>query len=413
MRRHAFTLVELLVSIAVIGVLAMLALGAMQKAQTRAKAIKTQSTIAKLHQQILTKWESYKFRRLPVDPRLLLQSGGSAYLSGQISAMVAKRAGQFPAGSTDPLTIANSTAQLAAVKLIALRELQRYELPTGFSEIIDTDAAGNWQGAPGAWNVRPPLVLLTVPQLAQAYVQKINMARTPSGAIPTQQQLQTYDAAECLYMIVKMACEEENNALADSLKDVGDADGDGLPEFQDGFAGMNQAFAANGAANNPIMWNRWPAGFTNYNRGDAAGNFIDSLHFSDFQDDPANLIEKAPGGALQVLQSIQGQPSVAVFSQNNHDYFDPMRLDAPGNSGQPRGYQLTPLIYSAGVDSIYGIVPSAWNDGAYSLNQQNALINDPYAADSQNRRSGSWHTGNFVPSQGVMDDFTNHIQNAR
>lgn len=414
--RRGFTLVELLISIAVIGILSGLALGAYQKASTRAKVIKTQSTIAKLHQQVMTKWESYKFRRLPVDPKLLLQSGGSAYLSARISEMVARRAPQF-AGSTspDPLTIPMSTAQLAAVKLLAMRELQRYEMPTGWSDIIDTDQAGNWQGSPGNWNMRTPQILLAPPQLALSYLTRLNMARDANGNPPTQQQLQTFDAAETLYFIVKFASEDESNLLLDDVKQVGDADGDGLPEFQDAFAGIESPFQATTPNNNPIFWNRWPAGFTNLNRADSSGNFIDSLHVSDVQDDPLYLVEQQPGG-LKVVQD------AATFSADNHDYFDPLRLDVPSASTGPRGYQLTPVIFSAGPDSLWGtsadgfgkLQAVAWNDPNLTLAQQSARINDPYAVDSHGYRNAPClDLTTLQLLTGFADNITSHALTAR
>src|SRR6185437_2733004 len=218
-------------------------------------------------------------------------------------------------------------------KLLIMRELQRYEMPTGWSDIIDTDTAGVFQGSAGNWTMRTPQVLVTVPQLAWAYLQRVNRAVDASGQPLTQAQIEQYDAAECLYQIVKLACEDENVDLASSVKEVGDADGDGLPEFQDAFTGMDRNYVTNAPANNPIMWNRWPAGFTNLNLADASGNFKESFHVSDYQEDPANLIEEQTGGSGQNLQVVSGAQAMLTFSADNHDYFDPLKLDMPVSSG--------------------------------------------------------------------------------
>lgn len=428
---RGFTLIELMVTIAVIGILSALVLGALSKASTSAKILKTQSTVAKLHQQIMTKWESYRFRRLPVDARLLLQ--GSSTQSNNVLAFVNLLWTNRGSVASDPLSVTvndplgrefPSGAQLAATRLLMMRELQRYEMPTGFGDIIDTDKNGVFQGSAGAWTMRSPSVLLLPPQLAQAYLQRINAARDINGKPPSQAQLQMYDAAECLYLIVKLACEDENTAMVDSITEVGDADGDGLLEFQDAFAGMMQSYQTNSARNNPIMWIRWPSGFTNVNIGNSSGPLLDSFHVSDFQDDPVNMLAEGTGGNGKGGQVINDP---MTFSLDNHDYFDTLKLDIPGASGLPRGYQLTPLIYSAGPDDSYGnVVPSVWGnstytlpqqpwaDTTYTLPQQAQYINDPYVGDANGLRAGQWYDFSAKkPYSGTMDNITNHLLNAR
>ena len=234
------------------------------------------------------------------------------------------------------------------------------------------------------------------------------MARDVNGNPPSQQQLSLYDSAECLYLVVKLACEEENVDLAGSLKEVGDADGDGMPEFQDAFSGMDPTYATKAPANNPIMWNRWPAGYNNLNNADSSGNFIDSIHVSDYQDDPLRIVEQQTGGTGTGLQVVSGSKPTLTFSADNHDFFDPLKLDMPVSSGGAtlaRGYNLTPLIYSAGVDSIYGIIPLAIDSAAN---------NDPYAVDSQSRCNAQWYDpATLKPYPGVMDNITNHVTNAQ
>jgi hypothetical protein len=294
-------------------------------------------------------------------------------------------------------------------------------MPTGWTDIIDTNpGTGALLGSPGNWQPRQPLVLLTIPQLAQTYLQRINMAKTSAGTPPVEAQLNQYDAAECLYLIVKLACEDESNALGSSMKEVGDADGDGLPEFQDAFVATDQRYPTTAAANSPIMWNRWPAGFTNHNQ-QSGGVLADTIRVSDFQDDPLNLVVEASGN------SVNGQTSTKLsilvdpttFAADNHDYFDPLKLDMPftpsGGSLQLRGFQLTPLIYSAGIDGAYGLgYPTAWNDNSYSLAQQQQRIDDPYATDNAGHQNSTWHdAGGFTMYDGVIDNITNHLSGAR
>src|SRR5215469_13566022 len=75
--RSAFTLIELLVAISIIGMLAALALGGMWRADVSAKRQNTKTTINKVATQIQEIWESYRNRKLPVDPRLILNPSSS------------------------------------------------------------------------------------------------------------------------------------------------------------------------------------------------------------------------------------------------------------------------------------------------------------------------------------------------
>src|SRR5690348_9653423 len=71
-RRSGFTLIELLVSIMVIAILSALLFGALQRAGSAAKVVHTKSTIAKLNVSLMDRWDSYRSRRLPVNPTLIL-----------------------------------------------------------------------------------------------------------------------------------------------------------------------------------------------------------------------------------------------------------------------------------------------------------------------------------------------------
>ena len=72
--RSAFTLIELLVAVTVIGMLAALALGGMYRANVSAKQLNSKATVNRIAVQINEIWESYRTRKLPIDPRLVLQS---------------------------------------------------------------------------------------------------------------------------------------------------------------------------------------------------------------------------------------------------------------------------------------------------------------------------------------------------
>ncbi len=186
--RSGFTLVELLVTIAVIAVLATLLLGALYTAQDAARAQKTRSTIAKLHTMMMSRWESYKTRRVPIT---------------------------IPPGTQPKIA--------ARMRLDALRELMRLEMPDRYSDIIDNPA------------------IIARPSVSHAYLRKVTSA--PAG------YANDHDRAECFYMIITLGADDDDTA-ADKFgaSEVGDADGDGLREFHDAWG-------------TPIRFLRWAPGF--------------------------------------------------------------------------------------------------------------------------------------------------------
>jgi hypothetical protein len=410
-------LIELLVTITIIGILASMALAGMSIATGRAKVVKTKSTIAKLHNQMMQRWESYRDRRLPIEPRSFFLSnpgvfGGTAYVGGVLTTLgtnlntiqgaspLQHSLGQaLLVPQTSPLY--PTPAQVAVVRLLALRELQQFEMPTGWGDLVDFTTPQT----PGAWTLRPTNVLPTWPQLAQRYLAKLNAAGATLMLPPTataaavNQQLSTYDSAETLFMILSNGMDDSWLA-SDQVKEFGDTDGDGLPEFQDAWIESSRLYSPNGAANKPIQWIRWPAGFYN----NVGGN---GWLLSDYQDDVYQANPTLPSQTTWALAN--------AFSLDHHDYFDTFRLDLPlasAGAGQPvaRGYQLTPLIYSAGQDNDYGLTPSGWNDSSYNQAKQQVLVGDPYAFDSQGRMAGTPFSTNSLPHW--QDNITNHLMSA-
>lgn len=363
MRRRGFTLVELLIAISVIAILALLVYGALQRAGGQAKQIHTRSTIAKLHASVVDRWESYRTRRLNIDPMNVAEGMRNGYFGGPYNAILAmanRRIGNsggtvhaYPTIPYDSLSVLNtggkdfpSSTQIAAIRLLALRDLQRYEMPDAFSDFADMS------GTPGSFQLRAPDVLGTyvqatgkvkpnVPGLAFAYLAALNKATTNNV-----NQILANQSAECLYMVLTLGTSD--NALGGeqpiSMVDIGDVDGDGLPEFQDSWPAQNSSFSTVARANAPIDFVRWPAGF-----------------ISTLQPDPT-------------------QPNLVEFSMSHHDFLDPIKLDIPSASSgsPPRGFRMTPLIYSAGPDGDRAIITFGGFVDPYDVSggQQQATI-DP------------------------------------
>ena len=314
--RRGFTLVELLVSITIIGILAGLVFGALQRAGGVSKVVHTKSTIAKLNASLMDRWDSYRNRRLPINPRAVFSSSTTQGNNARSFALsLWQNRGSNPNDALNKPLVnsipANpSNLQIAATRLLAIRELMKFEMPNGMADFADFNQAPT----PGVgWPPAKLVVLQSPPPVALSYLAALNNAYV-SGATPAQ--LKKYESAECLYMMLTIGS-TDGGLFGEQLPtaDVGDADGDGLPEFQDAWPVTDASFAPKGNSNNPIYFIRWAPGF-----------------MSDSQPDPSI-------------------PTTFEFSASNHDFFDPLKLDVPGvNNQSPRGFQLYPLIFSAGPD---------------------------------------------------------------
>ncbi|MFO0901308.1 MAG: prepilin-type N-terminal cleavage/methylation domain-containing protein [Pirellulales bacterium] len=298
---RGFTLIELLIAISIIGILAAAAVFAMFAAQESARETKTRSTIAKLHGLMMDRWESYRTRRLPID-------------------------------------LPPQPSKADEARLRGIRELLRLEMPDRWTDITD-----------------PPAVLQMVPpSLWQAYALRVQAVKNEKGAgFPTPQ----FQGAECLYLIVTMGPADEVGGIEQfRASEIGDTDGDGMPEFLDGWG-------------RPISFLRWAPGFTRW---------------------PATLPPTADSVVLSDLQS--GDPN------KDPDPLDPRRLVRTA-------YALYPLVFSAGPDGRYGL----WNGNRGEQQFHYAQYqNNPYYADSSN---GGQQIGSPVDETTDQPGGTDYVDN--
>ncbi|HEX3997538.1 MAG TPA: prepilin-type N-terminal cleavage/methylation domain-containing protein [Pirellulales bacterium] len=159
-RRAGFTLVELLVTMGIMVVLAALVAVAVGGAQESAQIAHTRAVIARIHTLLMDRYESYRWRRLPIQ-----------------------------------ITPGSSPAVAAQLRCNAVRELMRMELPDRWTDITDA-----------------PAVLSGRTAAAQSYYTYYTSAN-PTDA--------TYQGADCLYLIVTMGLEENDILENFSQSDIG------------------------------------------------------------------------------------------------------------------------------------------------------------------------------------------------
>ena len=406
-RATAFTLIEVLVVITIIGIIAGLGLGALFQAQEVARRARTKGLIARLHTQISSRWDSYRTRRLPID-----------FASLPNNYTVAGRPGTY----FDPAVYLNNSTRgmpspasgIVGVKLAALRELMRMELPDRYSDLLFLPNRNLWtnmqsaqlaaQGAVGAtllgnssgWTdpTGAQLPIPTFPALRMAYLRRIqaieptnpNIADIIYSGNPATGRpalADQFQSAECLYLVMTTGFDNENSdGQAWHTRDVADTDNDGMPEFIDGWG-------------TPIEWIRWPAGF-----------------FSELQ--PASL------------------PTGDHDPATSPDPFDPRGIDrvAPtggSNPPPPRGYSIFPLIVSAGPDGT-GRNDARSSFGIYFLLKQRADLaqefSDPYLPYLDASGTQTFQRGTVIPNNlltadsfysggSAVDNITNHQIDAK
>ncbi|QDV72155.1 type II secretion system protein [Botrimarina mediterranea] len=316
-RRRALTLVELMVAIAIIGILASLLLGAAAVASEVARNARTKSLIARLHTLVIERYDGYRNHRVEIQPftdtavyrTSLAAVTGFVYPTGPNGLNPPQ-----PGGPGDP-------RMRAYARLAGLRELMKLEMPDRWSDILNGAVQNPPQIIPPS-SGRPGVVLQRVPALyetyARAYNQLVGRTNTVTGLPNTDDDILANESAECLYLIIMNATGDGEARGMFKPNDIGDTDGDGAFEFLDGWG-------------KPIAFLRWAPGFD-----------------SDAQLSFRSLERTASNPRL-------GPNVVAEQLLEDHDPFDLFRLDPPAGSGLLRGWRLTPLIISGGGDEEIGV----------------------------------------------------------
>lgn len=217
-RRTSFTLVELMISISIMGILASASMFALYGVMEDAKEARTRAQIARLNELILDRWDEFQSRPVPI----VIPPTANPRIAGQM-------------------------------RLAGLRELMRMELPDRKSDVIDGAVTLKQPNAP-----TQPLAVSrwrTYQRRGRAMIEAKLKSLTPPQPLPNPWHnawTKEHHSAECLYLIVASIQDGDTNGLSyfrDS--EIGDIDDDGMPELLDGWG-------------NPIYFLRWAPAFLEY-----------------------------------------------------------------------------------------------------------------------------------------------------
>jgi prepilin-type N-terminal cleavage/methylation domain-containing protein len=191
--RRGFTLVELLIVMLILSILSAMALTALSAAAQEGKRQRAKLQITKIDSLIMEKWNSYRFRQLPI---------------------------KIPAG-TDP-------RNAATIRLYAMRDLMRLEMPDHIVDVFDGPAMRSKYPPYPTDSTSTSTPYLATPALTQSYRRMIPYATYAD--LPNY----SYDQAECLYLILSQLKDGDRSALNFFFEsEIGDVDGDRLKEILD------------------------------------------------------------------------------------------------------------------------------------------------------------------------------------
>lgn len=263
-RVGGFTLVELMVTMAIMAVLASAMAYVMAGAQESAQIAKTKSLIARLHALVMQKYESYRYRRLPV---------------------------AIPAGLTP--------RQAAQVRCDVIRQLMRLEMPDRWTDVL-ADPVPIQNPATGKKSI-----VMTRPTSSRGYLTFVNSVINSVGFVQHQTD---YQGAKCLYLLVTMGLDDPEVLENFSTSDSADFDGSGCKVFLDGWG-------------RPIRFLRWAPGFVSpiQPAGPPAGSTVRDYRMPD-QTDPMGVYGSPTSGPTGAGNSFALYPLIySAGADGNYD----------------------------------------------------------------------------------------------
>jgi len=384
--RRAFTLMELLIVIMIIGILGTMTLAALYGVLEDAKDARTRTQIAKLNSVIMRKWESYRVRQVPIPvpgwmnarPEGFTDSNGNCWRDPTEATLD----NVYPNGQHDYGS--------AYIRLLAIRELMRMELPDRITDLENGPKAMP-VAIPGTSGVIP--LQLAQPSIWKSYRRKattlIKARHGPAGNWTNRAHwTPSHQGAECLYLIVSATRDGDTSAL-DFFKDseIGDTDDDGMPEILDGWK-------------RPIEFLRWAPGFATGEGAD--GRWGVAL----VDDDGQNGVDDI--GEIGWPGSDDGSQLQPRDATNSPDPYDPLKVDPRASAT----YALYPLIFSAGADMIYDI-STELTSGTPVRYAFTCPPNDPFLTLPGGLQMGRPTDAGGDGELNSFDNITNHLLDSR
>jgi hypothetical protein len=253
---------------------------------------------------------------------------------------------------------------VADVRLLAVRELMKYEMPDRWSDVIADTVTSKPPSTP-LNSFAGPKVLSARPALSQNYLRRYRSLK-PSA---TATEITLNQGAECLYMTVMQATGDGEARTLFSKQDIDDTDGDGAPEFIDGWG-------------QPITWLRWAPGFISDLQ---PRDPVTGLPLADADHDPVDIYRRDQAGTTH---------EVSMFTS---DVNSELQLIQTRNNNNLSAYRLTPLIFSRGADGESGI---------NSKNDNYVAPLDPYFVGTDPDDTA---LGTIIDRSLAIDSITNHL----
>ena len=346
--KNAFTLVELLIVITIIGMLAAMSFVVTESAQQTARISSTKVTISKIDQAVTELYESFMYRRFDVDTKKL-----------------------------DQLGVFYSATDIAKIRLHYLRDTMRMEMPNNWHEALTPPIA--YGGLAGAGLYAPDSALRKT--FVRVFVQAGGIYTIDNNGLAVidvkegnNEKILTDEQAKLLYLIVMNSDPEMREMFGES--GTADPQQVGIPCFIDAWGKpiyfLRWAPGFYGSERQPDIW-KWTG--SSPNKLDNVAEWNDKLS-PDMLDDIVfeNYYDKKE--SIDAIFQNPGDPKKYVFNTiiEMPDPMDPMRVRPSTNSNAKRsrpGWLLVPLVYSAGPDKGYAI--SIPRDG------DDMVVLDPFA----------------------------------